>query len=114
MPSLPDGYVYQNKKLFPFAHLTLIWHIVFVSVYSTLMCVGFFTYCRPMAGWWDETVEAQCYDITVFQKFGIIYTVFNIFTEVALAVLPIPIILDLQLKLRTRLYLVFILGLGWM
>ncbi|KAK8112045.1 uncharacterized protein PG998_008502 [Apiospora kogelbergensis] len=38
---------------------------------------------------------------------------FNIFTNVALAVLPVPIVWSLQMKMRTRIYIVGILSLGW-
>ncbi|KAK6849070.1 hypothetical protein PG995_012903 [Apiospora arundinis] len=38
---------------------------------------------------------------------------FNIFTNVALAVLPVPIIWNLQMKTHTRMYIVGVLSLGW-
>lgn len=88
--------------------------------------------CQPVSGYWDPaSAKGNCYSIKLFIKFALINTGmsyyslwpykrtadlhsgFNIFTNVALAVLPVPIVWSLQMKMRTRIYIVGILSLGW-
>lgn len=74
----------------------------------------FFFYCQPLEGYWDKVIQPKCYPITLFIKFGLINTAFNIFTDVCFATLPVTIIWTLQMKLRTRIYLVVVLSLGYL
>ncbi|KAI8199172.1 hypothetical protein KHU50_007960 [Colletotrichum sp. SAR 10_65] len=73
----------------------------------------FFFYCQPLEGYWNKVIQPKCYPITLFIKFGLINTAFNIFTDVCFATLPVTIIWTLQMKLRTRIYLVVVLSLGY-
>lgn len=74
----------------------------------------FFFYCQPLEGYWDKSLKPKCYPITLFIKFGLINTAFNIFTDVCFATLPVNIIWTLQMKLRTRIYLIIVLSLGYL
>ncbi|KAK1963320.1 hypothetical protein LY78DRAFT_614479 [Colletotrichum sublineola] len=87
--------------------------IVFVSAYSFMAWMTFFFYCRPLEGYWDKSLKPKCYPITLFVKFGLANTAFNIFTDVCFATLPVTIIWTLQMKLRTRIYLIIVLSLGY-
>ncbi|KAK8136139.1 hypothetical protein PG984_004079 [Apiospora sp. TS-2023a] len=87
--------------------------IVFIIAYTIMAALTTFLRCQPMAGFWDQTIAAKCYPMKLFVQFALINTGFNIFTNVALATLPIPIIWSLQMKTSTRLYIVGILSLGW-
>ncbi|KAK1451894.1 hypothetical protein CMEL01_06468 [Colletotrichum melonis] len=87
--------------------------IVFVSAYSFMAWMTFFFYCQPLEGYWDKSLKPKCYPITLFIKFGLINTAFNIFTDVCFATLPVSIIWMLQMKLRTRIYLIIVLSLGY-
>ncbi|KZL85174.1 integral membrane protein, partial [Colletotrichum incanum] len=87
--------------------------IVFVSAYSFMAWMTFFFYCQPLEGYWDKSLKPKCYPITLFIKFGLINTAFNIFTDVCFATLPVTIIWTLQMKLRTRIYLIIVLSLGY-
>ncbi|OLN85063.1 hypothetical protein CCHL11_10248 [Colletotrichum chlorophyti] len=87
--------------------------IAFVSAYSLMAWGTFFFFCQPLEGYWDKSLKPKCYPITLFIKFGLINTAFNIFTDVSFATLPVTIIWSLQMKLRTRIYLIIVLSLGY-
>ncbi|TEA18667.1 Satratoxin biosynthesis SC1 cluster protein 4 [Colletotrichum sidae] len=87
--------------------------IVFVSAYSFMAWMTFFMFCQPLEGYWDKSIKPKCYPITLFIRFGLINTAFNIFTDVCFATLPVTIIWTLQMKLRTRIYLIVVPSLGY-
>ncbi|CAG9945742.1 unnamed protein product [Clonostachys rosea f. rosea IK726] len=93
---------------------TVLWCLIgFVVAYTLMAWFSFFLFCRPMAKYWDPSIEGSCYSVSLFVKFGLINTAFNIFTDVAFATLPIPIVWLLKMPLKTRLYLVGVLSLGY-
>ena len=67
-----------------------------------------------MSGFWDKTIEPECYPIQLFITFGLINTSFNIFTDVVLATLPVPIVWNLQMRRRVRISVIGILSLGYL
>ncbi|VUC28413.1 unnamed protein product [Clonostachys rosea] len=87
--------------------------IVFVTAYTIMAWCSFFLYCRPLAKYWDSSIEGTCYSVAVFIKFGLANTGFNIFTDVAFATLPVGIVWTLKMPLKTRLYLIGVLSLGY-
>ncbi|KAI0017633.1 hypothetical protein F4780DRAFT_580486 [Xylariomycetidae sp. FL0641] len=104
-------YRFSTSKKF---NKVLMGVMIFVVVYSIFAWCTLIMHCKPVRGYWDHNAGAKCYDIKLFITFGLVNTAFNIFTDVALASLPIPVIWGLQLKLRARIYLIIILGLGWL
>ncbi|KAJ0363084.1 hypothetical protein COL26b_013089 [Colletotrichum chrysophilum] len=86
---------------------------VFVVLCGIFAWVTIALYCKPLAGYWDKSLEPECYDIKLFISFGLFYTSSCMFTDVCFAVLPIPVIWTLQMKRRTRIYLIGILSLGY-
>ncbi|KAK1976399.1 hypothetical protein LZ30DRAFT_805882 [Colletotrichum cereale] len=92
----------------------VLWALIgFVSAYSIMAWMTFFFYCQPLEGYWDKSLKPMCYPITLFIKFALVNTAFNIFTDVCFATLPVTIIWTLQMKLRTRIYLIVVLSLGY-
>ncbi|KAF4899282.1 hypothetical protein CGCF415_v010555 [Colletotrichum fructicola] len=87
--------------------------IVFVVLYGIFAWVTIALYCKPLAGYWDKSLEPECYDIKLVISFGLFYTSSCMFTDVCFAVLPIPVIWTLQMKRRTRIYLIGILSLDY-
>ncbi|CAJ2507151.1 Uu.00g083370.m01.CDS01 [Anthostomella pinea] len=69
--------------------------ITFVALYSFFAWMALFLYCKPMEGFWNKSTKPSCYDIKLFIKFALVNTAFNIFTDVALASLPLIIVLGL-------------------
>ncbi|KAK8038334.1 hypothetical protein PG994_015101 [Apiospora phragmitis] len=87
--------------------------IVFIIAYTVMAALIMVLRCQPVSGFWDSTIGAKCYPIKLFVQFAFINTRLNIFTNVALATLPIPIIWSLKMKMGTRIHIVAILSLGW-
>ncbi|KAI1331102.1 hypothetical protein F5Y16DRAFT_423674 [Xylariaceae sp. FL0255] len=87
--------------------------IAFVSIYTIFAVLTLILYCKPVNGFWDFTIHAKCYSISLFIRFGLANTALSIFTDILLATLPIPIIWKLQLKTKTRVYLILVLALGF-
>ncbi|EFX05252.1 integral membrane protein [Grosmannia clavigera kw1407] len=88
--------------------------IVIVILYEFVGFLFFFLDCKPLAGYWDTTLDAKCAETSTLIAFGLVNTSFSIVTDVALAVLPIPIIWALNMKLKLRLYLIAVLSLGYL
>ncbi|KAF4816804.1 hypothetical protein CGCTS75_v012647 [Colletotrichum tropicale] len=86
---------------------------IFVVLCGIFAWVTIALYCKPLAGYWDKSLEPECYDMKLFISFGLFYTSSCMFTDVCFAVLPIPVIWTLQMKRRTRIYLIGILSLGY-
>ncbi|PYI01159.1 integral membrane protein, partial [Aspergillus sclerotiicarbonarius CBS 121057] len=102
--------VCQNRSF-----TVVLWILIAIIIlYEMLGTLFFFFNCRPMAGSWDFTIDAKCASTSVIVIFGLINTSFNIFTDVALAILPIPIIWRLNMKRSVRMYLVGVLSLGYL
>ncbi|KAF2024509.1 hypothetical protein EK21DRAFT_94032 [Setomelanomma holmii] len=73
--------------------------------------------CKPVAAAWDFTLRpptgtATCYSVTTYRNTGLFNSIFNLFTDLLLAVLPVPMVWKLQANLRTRVSLCIVLGLG--
>jgi len=86
----------------------------FISLYTVTYLIVQILHCRPVAGYWDSSVHANCYSYKLFITLGIINTGFSVATDIMLAVIPIPIIWSLRLRPRVRFYLIGILSLGYL
>jgi hypothetical protein len=75
--------------------------------------IEWFVYCKPMAGFWDKAIGAECLAQGTHKGFALMNTSCNILTDIVFATLPVPIIWKLQMALRTRAYLIIILSLGY-
>ncbi|KAI0152745.1 hypothetical protein GGR57DRAFT_170437 [Xylariaceae sp. FL1272] len=87
--------------------------IAFVSIYTLFAILTLILYCRPIDGFWDHDLGAECYSIQLFVQFGLANSALSIFTDILLASLPIPVIWKLQIPRKTRIYLILVLALGW-
>ncbi|KAH3939755.1 hypothetical protein HBI56_224330 [Parastagonospora nodorum] len=90
------------------------WSVIVLAGIVTMWCTAVFlivvTQCRPLRGFWDKTVPAQC---TVDSyKFFYGNSVPNIITDALLIAAPLPAIwtLHLQLKQKISLSVIFCLG----
>lgn len=65
--------------------------------------------CRPLSGYWNPEVEAECFDENTF---FIVNQVFNVIMDFVLLALPLPIIWRLHRTWTEKLSLsgVFLLG----
>lgn len=72
--------------------------------------VGIFM-CRPVQGFWDQSVEATC--IPNFPQFYI-NAAGNIITDIAVLVLPLPVINRLNLAKPQKILLLGIFSLGFL
>ncbi|CAK7230180.1 hypothetical protein SCUCBS95973_007485 [Sporothrix curviconia] len=92
-----------------------LWFIIGLTIaYELVAFLFFFVNCKPVSGNWDTSVGATCADLHTIVVFGLVNTSCNIFTDVALAAIPIPIIWGLNMKKTTRLYLIGVLSLGYL
>ncbi|KAK7911749.1 hypothetical protein PG985_014230 [Apiospora marii] len=91
----------------------IIWGMIgFVCIYAITSLVELLVNCRPIAGFWDESLGAKCLPAAIHKGFALMNTACNLFTDVAFTTLPVPIIMRLQMAHRARVYLLGILGLG--
>ncbi|CAK7218710.1 hypothetical protein SBRCBS47491_003601 [Sporothrix bragantina] len=92
-----------------------LWFIIGLTIaYELVAFLFFFVNCKPVSGNWDTSVNATCAELHTIVVFGLVNTSCNIFTDVALAAIPIPIIWGLNMKRTTRLYLIGVLSLGYL
>ncbi|KAH7123531.1 hypothetical protein B0J11DRAFT_314047 [Dendryphion nanum] len=96
----------------------VLYGIIVILVLFTLGSVlSLILQCVPVSAAWDFALRppigtAKCYSISTFRNTGIFNSVFNLFTDLLLAILPVPMIWKLQTNVRTRISLCVILGLG--
>jgi len=106
----------------------------FTCVYTLFAFITFLTFCQPINGQWDRSVNPKCYNKELYRDFGLfnagefsipamneiqglllmIQTACNITTDILFATLPIPLIWSLQLQRRMRIYLIAILSGGYL
>ncbi|KAJ4152980.1 hypothetical protein LMH87_009495 [Akanthomyces muscarius] len=65
--------------------------------------------CRPLAGYWDKSIKAQCID---GNQFFIVNQIFNVIMDFVLLALPLPIILRLNRSWADRFALAGVFALG--
>ncbi|KAH6655668.1 hypothetical protein BKA67DRAFT_690438 [Truncatella angustata] len=91
-----------------------LWGTIVLNVLNAISGTFVFTlFCRPMAGYWDKSINAKCASVNVLVIGGLVNTAINIFTDVLLATVPIPVIWSLNLELRKRLSIISIFSLGY-
>ncbi|TVY85526.1 Satratoxin biosynthesis SC1 cluster protein [Lachnellula suecica] len=84
--------------------------LTIVSFYSiSAVSTSIFT-CRPVAAFWDKSIEGDCFKTGGFLYF--FHPSFNILTDLVLITLPLPMLSTLSLprKQKIGLMLVFTLG----
>ena len=65
--------------------------------------------CRPVAGWWDKSIDAHCF---VLRNFDIGYAVVNITVDVVILTLPVRTVWRLKIKLVQKIALTFVFLIG--
>lgn len=94
----------------------LVWAVLWlVWVYTTIFFVRNLQLCTPLAKFWDLKIkDGSCTHPLVYAQFGQANSGLNIFTDMALAVIPVPIIWRIKLPVRVRLTLIGVLSLGYL
>ncbi|QPC76652.1 hypothetical protein HYE68_007404 [Fusarium pseudograminearum] len=89
---------------------TYIGAMVFLVLWNICVILIFFLTCIPMATIWDPTVKGTCVKHTL--ELGYVCAGISIFTDLAVAVLPLPFIWNLNLRRPHKIALsgVFLLG----
>lgn len=96
----------------------VLYGIIVVLVLFTIGSVlSLILQCRPIAAAWDFSLRppagnAVCYDQDIYRNTGVFNSVFNLVSDLILALLPIPMVWKLQTNIRTRISLCIVLGLG--
>lgn len=83
--------------------------ILYIVTSSTAITMVNMFRCTPVAGNWDRTITAKCFDASLFYY---IYGSLNAGTDILLMVLPIPILMRLQMETRVKFGLVVMFSVG--
>lgn len=65
--------------------------------------------CRPIAGFWDRDVKAECLDLDAMLAAD---TIISTVTDNAILILPIPASMELQISWQDRIKIIALLGTG--
>lgn len=80
--------------------------IAFISLNWVIFVVACFLQCRPLAFWWNRTIEGgSCFDIQAFYR---AMCVPNLFTDLIVMSLPMRPILQLKLRVVKKVALLII------
>ncbi|CAG7566427.1 unnamed protein product [Fusarium equiseti] len=84
--------------------------IVFLVLWDICIILILFLQCIPLSSMWNPAVESNC--VPYQMELGYVCSGINIFTDVAVAVLPLPFIWTLNLRRPQKIALsgVFLLG----
>lgn len=85
--------------------------LVFIALWILTITVVLSLQCRPIARFWDPTVDGKCFNLVAFSYFT---NITNLVTDLWIFCLPIPVIWGLQVYKTKKLGLccVFLIGLG--
>ncbi|KZM21875.1 hypothetical protein ST47_g6996 [Ascochyta rabiei] len=91
--------------------------IVLLLLFTVGSVLSLILQCTPVRAAWDFSLrapfgDAVCYSPTTYRNTGVFNSVFNLFTDLLLALLPIPMVWKLQTNVKTRISLCVVLGLG--
>ncbi|KAM0211421.1 hypothetical protein ACHAQI_005378 [Fusarium lateritium] len=84
--------------------------IIMLTLWNVCQILVFFLQCRPIEAIWNRTIKAKC----VPNRLELAYVLagINIFTDLAVAILPLPVIWNLNLRRSQKIALSGIFGLA--
>ena len=107
--------------------------IAFITIYSVAGAIPNILKCYPTRGIWETNIGAVCMSSQTYITYGLVNTgksicllswlsyldadqvsACNIFTDIALATVPLPIVWCLKMQPRVRFYVICILSLGYL
>ncbi|KAF2237617.1 hypothetical protein EV356DRAFT_510575 [Viridothelium virens] len=96
--------VFLYRRLFntPFFKRVTAGLSILLTAWMIVGVVTGFSYCIPLAAFWDHTVQGHCFD---FRNYFLVMSLFEIITDVALLVLPLQVIAKLHLSTRKKILL---------
>ena len=78
-------------------------------IYCAIVILEAFLICRPLAFFWNKTIEGSCgNEQAIFLSTGIL----NLMIDVMVVILPMPMLWGLQMKVAKKIALTGIFGLG--
>ena len=100
---------YYRVFVIPLFRKVVLGTVAFVIGWGIGITVTLGLDCRPIAAFWDATVQGKCLTLVEFTYFT---NISNLVTDVWIFLLPIPVILRLQLQTKKKLLLCFIFSIG--
>lgn len=90
-----------------------LWTIITIQfvVDVAMVCISF-AQCRPITGWWDHEVDADCWSPTVQQNAAFFQGSVCSLVDLILAVFPASLFWNLQMHWKQKIFLSLIMGLG--
>ncbi|KAF5002360.1 hypothetical protein FGRMN_371 [Fusarium graminum] len=89
---------------------TYVVAIVVLVLWDICQILVFFLQCTPLRAIWDRRLKAKCVSNRIEMAYAL--AGINIFTDLAVATLPLPFIWSLNLRLSQKITLSAIFGLG--
>ena len=98
-------------RIFPSRTFTrILWAVgLFISTYSTIMILILIFQCKPIKGYWDSSLEADCISNA---KVFIAMASLNLITDFLVVCLPLPLLWKLQMRLGMKLQVMGIFSVG--
>ncbi|KAI0481371.1 integral membrane protein [Xylariaceae sp. FL0804] len=107
------SYAFMLLRLLPPSKVrrNLLWVIIGIQyvVDVATICVNF-AQCKPISGYWDKTVEANCWPATVQTSVGFFQGAVSSAVDLFLALFPISIFWGLNMERKQKLSIMAIMG----
>lgn len=103
--------LFQYLRIFPSRPFRISCYIAMgvVASYSTWAIVSGFVNCVPIAKFWDRSIQGYCLS---FEALWFFNAAMNIFTDLALLIMPMPLLSQLQLPRMQKIALVGVFAIG--
>ncbi|KAI1630918.1 hypothetical protein F4809DRAFT_634625 [Biscogniauxia mediterranea] len=90
-----------------------LWSIIFIQfVIDVGTVIVSFSQCRPIEGFWDKSVEAECWPPYVQQYTGFLQGSVCSMVDLMLALFPASLFWNLNMEWKQKAFLIGIMGLG--
>ncbi|CAI4215515.1 unnamed protein product [Parascedosporium putredinis] len=86
--------------------------IVTMNVSFVMSAVIFWIQCRPLKGFWDNSVELQCWNPTISIAYGMAVSAYSGILDLAFALLPWKILLPLNLSTKEKIGCAIAMSMG--
>ncbi|GCB17918.1 hypothetical protein AAWM_00803 [Aspergillus awamori] len=101
--------LYYRIFITPKFRLVIILTVVWVILWLMTMEIVLGLECRPIAKFWNSSVEGTCFNLVAFSYFT---NIANLVTDIWIFLLPLPIILHLQITKNKKIGLSLLFSVG--
>ncbi|GKZ23063.1 hypothetical protein AbraIFM66951_008995 [Aspergillus brasiliensis] len=101
--------LYYRIFITPKFRLVVILTVVWVILWLMTMEIVLGLECRPIAKFWDSSVEGTCFNLVAFSYFT---NIANLVTDIWIFLLPLPVILRLQITKNKKIGLSLLFSVG--